>query len=122
MILRALLLPAVLATLALSACGGSSSSDSTSTPSTSTATTATTTTSSGGATADVEKICMDAAATLTNADSRAKAEAGCKALPDNADVTEALTKTKQKCLEAAAKVPIASLQETAVEACNKIKP
>jgi len=121
MTFRALfLIPAVIAALALSACGSSSSTSSStaSTPSTSSSTT----TTSGGTAANAEKICMDAAATLTNADSRSKAEAGCKTLANNPQVTAALVAAKKKCLEAAAKVPIASLQQAAVDACNKITP
>ena len=55
-------------------------------------------------------------------DAKAKsvAEQGCNALADNPQITEALVKAKQKCLEAAAKIPVASLQTSAVEACNKI--
>jgi len=123
MTFRALfLIPAVIAALALGACGSSSnSSSSTASPSTTTPA-ASTTTSSGGTAADAEKICMDAAASLSNADSRSKAEAGCKTLANNPKVTEALVSAKKKCLEAAAKVPIASLQQTAVDACNKITP
>ena len=115
------LIPVLIAALALSACGSSSSS-STSTTSGSTASTSTSTTSSGGTVGKAEQACLDAAKSISDEKSRSIAEQGCKTLANNPKVTDALVQAKKKCLEAAAQIPVAGLQQTAVEACNKVSP
>lgn len=109
--LRTLLfLPVVAAVLALSACGDSSTSTST----------ATSTSSTSGVAADIKQECLDATQRVSDARARAAAERGCDALASSPDVSAALVKARTTCLEAAAKLPAATLQTTAINACNKI--
>lgn len=72
--------------------------------------------------ANAEQECLDAAKNISDAKNRSIAEQGCKSLANNPKVTDALVKAKKKCLEAAAQIPVASLQQSAVDACNKISP
>ncbi len=115
------LAPVLVVVLALSACG-SSSSGSSSTGSSSTTSSESSMSSSSGPVADAEQRCLDATKDISDATAKSLAEQGCKSLGGNPKVTDALVKAKSKCLEAAGKVPIASLQKQAVDACNRITP
>ncbi len=116
---RLLIVPALVAVLALGACGSSSSSKSSSSSSTPAAAT---TSTSGTATnlADAQKKCLTQASQITDATAKSVAESACRQISSsNTNITDALSKAKQACLDSVAKLP-SVLQAPAKDQCNKI--
>ncbi|HEY5144069.1 MAG TPA: hypothetical protein VII98_11280 [Solirubrobacteraceae bacterium] len=115
-----LIVAALIAVLALGACGSSSSSKSSSSSSTPAA--ATTGSSTGTSTdlAAAQKKCLDQASQLTDATAKSVATSACKQISSsNTNITDALSKAKTACLNAVAKLP-SVLQGPAKDQCNKI--
>jgi len=114
-----LIVPALIAALALGACGSSSSSTSSSSSSTPAASTTSTTGTSTNI-AEAQKKCLDQASQLSDATARSVAESACKQInSSNTNITDALSKAKTACLKAVDKLP-SVLQGPAKDQCNKI--